>query len=327
MTIKLEPLKQRVADMERKRAARKRRVARTSASGSPQFCPTRGKDFRAQIGLISHLRTHHHHHHHLSLIREGRWRTTDDFTTSFLHFYLFSTALRDLAKSRPVYSLVLPSHLFLCLPCLLPPFTVLCKMVLARHDERETCAYHFSLHLFTISLCCTADLKYTRRHTLVANHLHSLYSCCPGQQMRFLSRTSLQQKDTRSWHKTLKIHAEAHTCSKSHTKSVFWLFRAADRGSDRASLQQGGWRISCHDLRPPGERNLPVPPRNTHLLHPPACGLRRPGQAGQAVRPDTTGQSDRQLRCAGFTHISQRPALPHQYLSAHQRTCWLHMSW
>ena len=36
------------------------------------------------------------------------------------------------------------------LPCLLPPFTVLCKMVLARPDERETCPYHFSLRQFTM---------------------------------------------------------------------------------------------------------------------------------------------------------------------------------
>ena len=76
-------------------------------------------------------------HHHLSLNREGRWGTTDDFTTSFLHFALFSSALWDLANSRPVHSLMLSSHLFLCLPCLLPPFTVNCKMVLARPDERE----------------------------------------------------------------------------------------------------------------------------------------------------------------------------------------------
>ena len=36
------------------------------------------------------------------------------------------------------------------------PFTVPCKMVLARPDERETCHYHFSLHLFMMirrSLC------------------------------------------------------------------------------------------------------------------------------------------------------------------------------
>ena len=80
----------------------------------------------------------HHHHHHQSLNREGRWGTADDFATSFLHFSLFSTALWDLANSRPVHSLMLFSHLFLCMPCLLPPFTVPCKMVLARPDERET---------------------------------------------------------------------------------------------------------------------------------------------------------------------------------------------
>ena len=33
-----------------------------------------------------HHHNHHHHHHHLSLNREGRWGTTDDFETSFLHF-------------------------------------------------------------------------------------------------------------------------------------------------------------------------------------------------------------------------------------------------
>ena len=81
---------------------------------------------------------HPHHHHHLSLNCEGRWGTTDDFATSFIHFSFFFTVLWDLANSRPVHSLMLSSHLFLRLPCLLPPFTVPCKMVLARPDERET---------------------------------------------------------------------------------------------------------------------------------------------------------------------------------------------
>ena len=64
-------------------------------------------------------------------------------------FSLFSTALCDLANSRPVHSPMLSSHLFLCLPCLLSPFTVSCKMVLARPDERETWPHHYILHLFT----------------------------------------------------------------------------------------------------------------------------------------------------------------------------------
>ena len=64
--------------------------------------------------------------------------------------FLFSTALWDLANFRPVHSLMVSSHLSLCLPCLLPPFTVPCNIVLARPDERETCPYHCSLRLFTI---------------------------------------------------------------------------------------------------------------------------------------------------------------------------------
>ena len=94
----------------------------------------------------------HHHHHHHSLSCEGHWGTTDIFATSFLHFPLFSTALWDLPNSRPVHSLMLSSHLFLCLPCLLPPYAVPCKMVFARPDERETwsdcCLYSSS------KLCC-----------------------------------------------------------------------------------------------------------------------------------------------------------------------------
>ena len=69
------------------------------------------------------------HHHHLFLNHEGRWGATDDFATSFLQFSLLSAVLWDLANSRPVHSLMLSSHLLLCRPCLLPPFTVPCKMV------------------------------------------------------------------------------------------------------------------------------------------------------------------------------------------------------
>ena len=65
---------------------------------------------------------------HLFLSRGGHWGTTDVFTSSFLHFSLFSAALSGLTISRPVHSLMLSSHLFFCLPCLLPPFTVPCKM-------------------------------------------------------------------------------------------------------------------------------------------------------------------------------------------------------
>ena len=99
---------------------------------------------------MSRLQPCYLHHHHLSLNHKGRWGTTDDFASSFLHLSLFSTALRDTANSRPVHSLMLSSHLFFCLPCLLPPFTVPCKIALARPDEWETWPYHCCLHLFTM---------------------------------------------------------------------------------------------------------------------------------------------------------------------------------
>ena len=106
-----------------------------SAEGTFNFCVLR----------VSFL------HLHPSLNREGRWGTTGDVTASFLQFSLFSTALWDLPNSRPVHSLTLSSYLFLCLPRLLPPFTVPCTLVLARPNERETCPYHFSSRLFTMS--------------------------------------------------------------------------------------------------------------------------------------------------------------------------------
>ena len=81
-------------------------------------------------------------HLHLSLNHTGCWGTTGGFTTSFLHFSQFSTTLWDLPNSRPVHSLMLSAHHFFCLPRLLPLFTVPCKMVLVRPDERETGPYH-----------------------------------------------------------------------------------------------------------------------------------------------------------------------------------------
>ena len=46
------------------------------------------------------------------------------FYNQFSPFFPVFTALWDLLNSRPYHSLMLFSHLFLCLPCLLPPFIV-----------------------------------------------------------------------------------------------------------------------------------------------------------------------------------------------------------
>ena len=44
---------------------------------------------------------------------EDHWGVTDDFTITSFHLVLFSAALLELAKSIPVHSLILTSHLFL----------------------------------------------------------------------------------------------------------------------------------------------------------------------------------------------------------------------
>ena len=106
--------------------------------------------FKLVLAAVCRTKSKIIHHHHLFPNRKGRWDTTDDFTTSFLHFSRFSTALWDLPNSRPVHSLMLSSHLFLCLICFLSLFTVPCKKVLATPDERETWPFHCCLHLFTM---------------------------------------------------------------------------------------------------------------------------------------------------------------------------------
>ena len=70
---------------------------------------------------------------------EGRRGTTDEFATTPFHLDLFSAALVELAKSIPVHSLILSSHLFFCLPLFLFPFTVPCRIVFAKPEDLETC--------------------------------------------------------------------------------------------------------------------------------------------------------------------------------------------
>ena len=67
---------------------------------------------------VSNFANSIHHHHHQSLNREGRWGTTDDTATSFLHFFLFSTALWDFAELQacPFPDVVFPPLSLSALP-------------------------------------------------------------------------------------------------------------------------------------------------------------------------------------------------------------------
>ena len=65
------------------------------------------------------------------------------------HFDLFSAALVELAKSIPVHSLILSSHLFFCLPLFPFPFTVPCRIVFAEPEDLETWPNHLSFRFLT----------------------------------------------------------------------------------------------------------------------------------------------------------------------------------
>ena len=133
----------------------------------PYILPTaqRSRDWTKWLvvphGLVRCLQSNHAHpklsYYHITVFILGYplsagvdGATTDNFTTSFLHFSLFSTDLRDLANSRPVHSLMLSSHLFFYLSCFLPPFH--CAMLNGFGQTWRTgdIPQHFSLRLFTM---------------------------------------------------------------------------------------------------------------------------------------------------------------------------------
>ena len=80
---------------------------------------------------------------------EGRRGTTDEIVTIPFHLVLFSAALVELAKSIPVHSLILSSHLFVCLPLYLFPFNVPCRIVFAKPEDLEIWLNHLSFRFLT----------------------------------------------------------------------------------------------------------------------------------------------------------------------------------
>ena len=80
---------------------------------------------------------------------EGRRGTTDEFATIPFHLVLFPSALIGLAKSIPVHSSKLSSHLFFCLPLFLFPFTVPCRNVITKPEDLQTWPNHLSFRFFT----------------------------------------------------------------------------------------------------------------------------------------------------------------------------------
>ena len=65
------------------------------------------------------------------------------------HLVLFSAAIVELAKSIPVHSLILSSHLFFSLPLLLFLLIVLCRIVFAKPEDFQTWPNHLSVCFLT----------------------------------------------------------------------------------------------------------------------------------------------------------------------------------
>ena len=87
---------------------------------------------------------------HLSHSLFDRWGTKDDRATTVLHSSLFSAFRRASPNFNPVDSVMLSSHLFFCLPLLLPPCTVPCRIIFASPVDLVLCPYHLSFHFFTV---------------------------------------------------------------------------------------------------------------------------------------------------------------------------------
>ena len=110
----------------------------------------------------------------------GRRGTTDEFATIPFHLDLFSAALVELAKSIPVHSLILSSHLFFCLPLFLFPFTVPCRIVFAKAEDLETRPNHLSFRFLTrvrsSSYSLMAAWIFLRTSSLVTWSLYEMFN-------------------------------------------------------------------------------------------------------------------------------------------------------
>ena len=84
-----------------------------------------------------------------SLNLGGRRGTADDVATIPFHPSLSSAALREPPYPIPIHSLTSPI-LFFCLPLLLGPFTVPCRIVFAMPEDLEMWPYHRSFCFFTM---------------------------------------------------------------------------------------------------------------------------------------------------------------------------------
>ena len=83
--------------------------------------------------------------HSLIPCLNDRWGIKDDRATTFSPFLSVLSLLKDFTQPNPVHSNISSSSLFSCLPFLLPPCTVPCRIIFASLVDLVMCPYHFSL--------------------------------------------------------------------------------------------------------------------------------------------------------------------------------------
>ena len=167
--------------------------------------------------------------------------------------------------SRPVHSLMLSSHRFLCLPLRLPPWTVPCRTVLASPDVRVTYTYHFSLCLFTVVkrssygpmafpiLAFTSWMTFTWTKNAEKSSYHD--GECSGHREKWVKvcllvgcLTSQQQASVSQG----RICSDNHTCCHTEIEvadPTFYLTQSqhTDTGPTSPSadtITPGAWRVA-----------------------------------------------------------------------------------
>ena len=80
-----------------------------------------------------------------------RWSIKDNRATTFLHFCLSSAFQRTSSNPNPVHCDMLSSYLFFfCVPFLLPPCTVPCRVIFASPVDLVMCPYNLNLSFLTV---------------------------------------------------------------------------------------------------------------------------------------------------------------------------------
>ena len=87
---------------------------------------------------------------HSSRNLNDRWGIKDDRATTFLHSSLSSAFRWASPNPNPVHSDILSSLTFFCLPFLLPPCTVPCRIIFASPVDLVMCPYHLHLCFLTV---------------------------------------------------------------------------------------------------------------------------------------------------------------------------------